>query len=107
MYLHLCLPTECNPEWTFERIDGQESTISSGFNFRTVTYDTSEGSRYLTKLYGIRFVFVTDGTAGKFNFAALTVTFGGMQRVRIYLTMIMNEFESVNTLYRFYVVSVL
>merc|ERR1712156_75868 len=49
---------------------------SSGFNFRTVLYDTQEGSRYLSKLYGIRFVFVTEGTAGKFTFAALTVTLG-------------------------------
>ena len=70
--------TGCNPEWIFERIDGQDGTISSGFNFRTVLYDTQEGSRYLSKLYGIRFVFVTEGTAGKFTFAALTVTLGGM-----------------------------
>ena len=34
-------PAECHPEWSFERIDGQDGTISSGFNFRGVTYDTS------------------------------------------------------------------
>merc|ERR1712228_521471 len=66
----------CNPEWNFKRIDGQDESISSGFNYRTVTYDTTEGSRSLAKLYGIRFVFVTEGTAGRFSFAAATVTFG-------------------------------
>ena len=82
LMLPFLFSTECNPEWSFERIDGQDGTISSGFNFRAVTYDTSEGSRSLSKLWGIRFVFVTEGTAGKFNFAALTVTFGGKPRQR-------------------------
>jgi len=67
---------ECNPEFRFQRIDGEEGTISSGFNFRTITYDTDEQTRYLAKLMGIRFVFLTEGSAGKFNFAALTVTLG-------------------------------
>lgn len=67
---------ECNPEFSFQRIDGADGTISSGFNFRTITYDTNEESRHLAKLMGIRFVFIAEGTAGKFNFAALTVTLG-------------------------------
>merc|ERR1712173_168811 len=66
----------CNPEWNFKRIDGQDESMSSGFNYRTVTYDTTENSRSLAKLYGIRFVFVTEGTAGRFSVAAMTVTFG-------------------------------
>lgn len=68
----------CDPEWNFNRIDGQDpdASFSSGFNYRTVTYDTTEGSRSLAKLYGIRFVFVIEGTAGKFSFVATSVTFG-------------------------------
>ena len=34
--VHLCIA-----EFTFDRIDGQDDTISSGYNFRTGTYDTS------------------------------------------------------------------
>eukprot|EP01083_Nonionella_stella_P125466 379507_1 len=67
---------ECNPSYKFKRIDGEEGTISSGYNYRTVTYDTSERSRYLRKYYGIRFIFITDGTARQFNIAVLTVTLG-------------------------------
>jgi len=66
----------CNPEWDFKRIDDASHSISSGFNFRTVTYDTAEGSRSLSKLYGIRFLFLIEGTAGKFSVVALTVTLG-------------------------------
>ena len=67
---------ECNPDFEFMRIDGEEGTISSGYNFRTVTYDTTGTRRYLRKYYGLRFIFVAEGIAGKFDFAALTVTFG-------------------------------
>ena len=68
--------SECNPTFEFMRIDGQPNTISSGFNFRAVTYDTSETSRYLKKLYGIRFIFIVEGQGGKFDIFATTVTFG-------------------------------
>ena len=80
--LNLCFCAECNPDFRFQRIDGREGSISSGFNFRTIHYDTDEQTRYLAKLMGIRFVFVTEGTAGKFNFAALTVTLGGKKHAK-------------------------
>mmetsp|Transcript_38665 Transcript_38665/g.61717 ORF Transcript_38665/g.61717 Transcript_38665/m.61717 type:complete len:392 (+) Transcript_38665:19-1194(+) len=67
---------ECNPEWSFSRIDGKKNTISRGFNFRTVSYDTSETTRYLRKYYGIRTIFIVEGEARKFSVFALTVTFG-------------------------------
>eukprot|EP01083_Nonionella_stella_P222540 794005_1 len=67
---------KCNPTWKFERIDSQPGTMSYGFNYRTVTYDINMSRRMLRKLYGIRVVFTTSGTGGRFSFAALTVTFG-------------------------------
>lgn len=77
VYLH-DFPTECDPEWSFQRMDGHEGTISRGFNFRDITYDTDGQTRYLTKLIGIRFVFFIEGTAGRFSITALTLTLGGM-----------------------------
>ena len=67
---------DCNPEFEFIRIDGADGTISTGYNFRTVTYDVTGTQRYLRKYYGLRFIFVTEGIAGQFDFAAMTVTFG-------------------------------
>ena len=51
-------------------------TISYGFNFRTVSYDAAKEHRLLEKLYGVRVFFIVQGSGRKFNFAALTVTFG-------------------------------
>merc|ERR1712087_52524 len=62
--------------WRFFRIDSQSGTISSGFNYRTVNYNADLTRRALRKLYGLRVVFTTSGTGGKFSFATLTVTFG-------------------------------
>jgi hypothetical protein len=66
----------CKPEWKFSRIDGEKNTISTGFNYRTVSYDPSGERRRLRKLFGIRIVFLQSGVGGRFDFAALTVTFG-------------------------------
>eukprot|EP01084_Bolivina_argentea_P181873 314071_1 len=67
---------ECNPRYTMTRIDDEPDTISTGYNFRTVEYDTNEQFRFLKKLYGIRVIFICEGRAGRFDWAALTVTFG-------------------------------
>eukprot|EP01083_Nonionella_stella_P013141 37028_1 len=67
---------ECNPVFSFERVDDLDNSISKGFNFRTVTYDVNKQYRLLEKLYGIRVMFITEGTGSKFNLAALTVTLG-------------------------------
>ena len=59
-------------------MDSQEGSISHGFNFRTALYDfdTSTTTRTLRKLHGIRLIFLVNGSGGKFNFGALTITFG-------------------------------
>jgi len=67
---------ECKPRYRFQRMDGDEGSISTGFNIRTITYGTDGRTRYLEKRMGIRFVFIIQGIAGRFNFAALTVTAG-------------------------------
>jgi len=67
---------QCSPKWKFFRIDSQPGTMSYGYNYRAVSYDVSMKQRLLRKLYGIRVVFTVSGTGRKFDFAALTVTFG-------------------------------
>jgi len=67
---------QCNPEYGIERIDGVEGTISSGFNFRSVTYDVTKTHRLLEKYHGVRIIFICEGVAGKFDLAALSVTLG-------------------------------
>jgi len=67
---------KCSPKWKFFRIDSQPGTMSYGYNYRVVTYDTNMESRMLRKLYGIRVVFTVTGTGGKFSFAAMSITFG-------------------------------
>lgn len=69
-------PSKCNPTYTFKRIDAEADSISYGYNFRAVDYNVFGTYRMLRKLYGVRAVFLTEGEAGKFSFAALTVTFG-------------------------------
>eukprot|EP00484_Ammonia_sp_Unknown_P028800 CAMPEP_0197047796 /NCGR_PEP_ID=MMETSP1384-20130603/23241_1 /TAXON_ID=29189 /ORGANISM="Ammonia sp." /LENGTH=412 /DNA_ID=CAMNT_0042479799 /DNA_START=36 /DNA_END=1274 /DNA_ORIENTATION=- len=66
----------CDLDWKFYRIDSEPDTISSGFNYRTISYDTNMESRLLRKLYGLRVIFTTSGMGRKFSFAQLTVTFG-------------------------------
>ncbi|EGD83495.1 P2X purinoceptor [Salpingoeca rosetta] len=67
----------CAPEYRFTRIDEPNNTLSNGFNFRFARYAIGEvPSRDLYKVYGLRFVFIVSGTAGKFDFVPLLVTFG-------------------------------
>ena len=68
--------THCNPKYKFSRIDGQSNSISNGFNFRSVNYDTMADYRLLRKLIGIRVIMVVDGQGGKFDIPTLTLTFG-------------------------------
>ena len=68
---------ECEPTFTFERIDNDgDGIVSEGFNFRTVVYENNSTVRELKKLYGIRLTFTSSGRGGQFSFVALTVTLG-------------------------------
>ena len=66
----------CNPDYSFQRIDGEVNSISNGFNFRSTTYSADMESRLLRKLVGFRTVFIVEGRGGRFNIVALSVTFG-------------------------------
>ncbi|ETO29870.1 P2X receptor subunit, partial [Reticulomyxa filosa] len=59
---------KCNPTFQFQRLDNSTNSVSLG--------NPTGTNRRLRKLIGVRFVFVVDGKAGKFSFAALSVTFG-------------------------------
>mmetsp|Transcript_17697 Transcript_17697/g.27875 ORF Transcript_17697/g.27875 Transcript_17697/m.27875 type:complete len:389 (-) Transcript_17697:220-1386(-) len=66
----------CESKFDFRRIDGLPDTITSGFNYRTVTYDISKNRRLLEKLHGLRVIFVIEGEGRKFHLVALSTTFG-------------------------------
>ena len=68
--------SECQPKYDFQRIDGMPNTITSGFNYRTITYDITKTRRLLEKLHGLRAIFIIEGQGGKFSLVALSVTFG-------------------------------
>eukprot|EP00049_Salpingoeca_infusionum_P019295 m.361227 g.361227 ORF g.361227 m.361227 type:complete len:431 (+) comp19430_c0_seq1:93-1385(+) len=69
--------TVCEPEYTFTRIDTKSDPLSKGYNFRFAKYSVEQNpTRDLYKVYGLRFIFVISGTAGKFDFVPLLVTFG-------------------------------
>lgn len=72
---------------TFTRIDQNDNTglLSSGYNFRYADYyylPSKEGSanfteyRDLFKVYGLRFIFLLNGQAGKFNIIPLIINIG-------------------------------
>ena len=58
------------------RIDNTPNTISIGYNFRNVDYDPTQTHRVLKKLTGLRFVFIVEGRAGKFDWLQLSITLG-------------------------------
>ena len=69
----------CRPTYDFDRIDDPKSHTSPGYNFRYARYKQIDGKagRDLYKVYGVRFVFVVNGVARKFNAVILFTTIGG------------------------------
>jgi len=75
---------EDHPKFSFQRIDDVIGTVSPGYNFRTTTYEdysvilqtNATIARILTKRMGLRFLFVLEAQAGKFDLSTLTITFG-------------------------------
>eukprot|EP00730_Choanoeca_flexa_P002508 TRINITY_DN11075_c0_g1_i4.p2 TRINITY_DN11075_c0_g1~~TRINITY_DN11075_c0_g1_i4.p2 ORF type:complete len:445 (+),score=92.90 TRINITY_DN11075_c0_g1_i4:2855-4189(+) len=70
----------CDPEYSFTRIDRKDDPLSPGYNFRFARYaiapNFDQVTRDLYKVYGLRFVFVVSGDAGRFNMVPLLVAFG-------------------------------
>lgn len=67
----------CAPTITFVRLDDPLSTLSTGFNFRSVEYLHDElGTRQLTKHYGVRLLVLISGVGSQFDWAALFTAIG-------------------------------
>ncbi|KAK7806445.1 hypothetical protein U0070_017982 [Myodes glareolus] len=62
--------SECNPKYSFRRLDPKSESASSGYNFRFAKYykiNTTTTTRTLIKAYGIRIDVIVHGQAGKFS----------------------------------------
>ncbi|CAB1347904.1 unnamed protein product [Coregonus sp. 'balchen'] len=71
--------SECQPRYTFTRIDVNGSSESTGFNFRHARrYKSDSGQIYRTqfKVYGIRINIIVHGMAGKFCIIPTVINIG-------------------------------
>uniref|UniRef100_G3UCW1 Uncharacterized protein n=2 Tax=Loxodonta africana TaxID=9785 RepID=G3UCW1_LOXAF len=61
--------SQCNPKYSFRRLDPKHVPASSGYNFRFAKYYKVNGTtiRTLIKAYGIRIDVIVHGQAGKFS----------------------------------------
>ncbi|KAM9193988.1 P2X purinoceptor 2 isoform 1-T1 [Dugong dugon] len=61
--------SNCNPKYSFRRLDPKHIPASSGYNFRFAKYYKVNGTtiRTLIKAYGIRIDVIVHGQAGKFS----------------------------------------
>ncbi|KAM5311917.1 P2X purinoceptor 2 isoform 1-T1 [Glossophaga mutica] len=61
--------SNCNPKYSFRRLDPKHIPASSGYNFRFAKYYKINGNttRTLIKAYGIRIDVIVHGQAGKFS----------------------------------------
>lgn len=69
----------CLPKYSFKRLDNNVRTnTSEGYNFRYAHYYKIENvtKRTLVKAYGIQFIIVVQGRAGKFNVVPLMLNIG-------------------------------
>ncbi|GAU94834.1 hypothetical protein RvY_06544 [Ramazzottius varieornatus] len=60
----------CLPRYFFRRLDSEDDKIAKGWNFRTAYYYYDQNGTFhrdLAKYWGIRFVFLVAGKAGKFS----------------------------------------
>ncbi|XP_069870246.1 P2X purinoceptor 2-like [Dipodomys merriami] len=60
---------QCNPQYSFRRLDPKHAAASSGYNFRFAKYYNINGTttRTLVKAYGIRIDVIVHGQAGRFS----------------------------------------
>ncbi|KAM5191725.1 P2X purinoceptor 4 [Mantella aurantiaca] len=73
--------TYCVPKYSFRRLDNREldHDVSPGYNFRYAKYYKDSNNtecRTLMKVYGIRFVILVFGTAGKFGIIPTMIKIG-------------------------------
>ncbi|XP_043096443.1 P2X purinoceptor 5 [Puntigrus tetrazona] len=71
--------SQCNPEYSFTRLDSSRNSDISGYNFRFARYysDTAgQTYRNLFKVYGIRFDILVNGKAGRFSIVPTVINIG-------------------------------
>ena len=78
--------SECPPQFSFGRVDSNETKLSMGYNFRWAKYwfgpnmdspnNTYMEQRRVYKSYGVRFIFYASGTAGRFSMVPLLLALG-------------------------------
>ncbi|XP_074642243.1 P2X purinoceptor 4-like isoform X2 [Tubulanus polymorphus] len=68
----------CLPKYKFVRLNHIGTTFSTGWNFRYAEHymDLGVQKRNLVKVFGIRFIVLVQGTAGKFNVIPLLQNVG-------------------------------
>jgi hypothetical protein len=67
----------CTPDISFVRLDNPKSTLSKGYNFRTVLFNHDHiGSRDLTKRYGIRLLILMSGVGAQADLVATLTSIG-------------------------------
>lgn len=69
---------DCNPVYSFQRLDDPDAPISPGYNFRYSSYFVENRQRYrtLTKAFGIKFQVLVHGRGGKFSPVPLFLNLG-------------------------------
>ncbi|CAK9293400.1 unnamed protein product [Gordionus sp. m RMFG-2023] len=69
---------KCIPSYSFSRIDDPKVNYSPGWNFKYAQYfkENTTMKRTLIKVFGIRFMIFSTGSAGKFNFIPLMINMG-------------------------------
>ncbi|NXL85919.1 P2RX2 protein, partial [Alectura lathami] len=67
---------ECNPHYSFRRLDPKGALASPGYNYRFAKYYNWNGTRtrVLIKAYGIRVDVIVQGQAGKFSLIPTIIT---------------------------------
>ncbi|KAH6933027.1 hypothetical protein HPB50_011570 [Hyalomma asiaticum] len=100
-------PRHCLPEYSFLRLDDPDARVAQGFNFRSrITYAKyySDTTRSLVKAYGINFVVLVRGEAGRTSVIPIAVTLGSGLGLLVVATVLCDfvviHFDKRKKLYR-------
>ncbi|KAL3227770.1 hypothetical protein MRX96_003734 [Rhipicephalus microplus] len=96
-------PKHCLPEYSFLRLDDPDARVAQGFNFRYAKY-YSDTTRSLVKAYGINFVVLVRGEAGRTSIIPIAVTLGSGLGLLVVATVLCDfvviHFDKRKKLYR-------
>ncbi|KAM7310631.1 P2X purinoceptor 4 [Ixodes scapularis] len=95
--LDFCLEA-CVPKYSFVRLDDPNVALSKGWNFR-YPKNYNESMRTLVKAYGITFVILVQGQAGKASLIPVAVNLGSGLGLMVVATVV-SDFVVMNCLKR-------